>query len=120
MSNNIAYHTRLYGDQSKVCAEGVFGGCVDMTTAQRLVNAHFTVAVRKSGTPVFVDKQGREVSLYFTIAARDTPQGQVALKRFRDAQESAQKAQEIQDDVDDAEIEHLIKSLSILLLKRRH
>jgi hypothetical protein len=33
----------------------------------RLVNCHFSVFIKASGRPVFVDGQGREVSLYLSI-----------------------------------------------------
>ena len=66
-TKNIGYHTRLINNNaSKVCG-GSFGGALDLETANRLVNTHFNVIVKTSGTPVFVDREGREVSLYMSV-----------------------------------------------------
>lgn len=79
MRKNIGYHPRLDSDNRVKVVGGSFGGTIDMETVERLVKAHFTVIVKPSGRPVFVDKQGREVSLYISVDPAGTEAGRVAL-----------------------------------------
>lgn len=90
-SKNIGYHTRRISDNSMKVVGGSFGGSLDMETANRLVKSHFSVAVKPSGHAVFVDREGREVSLYFTVDAAQTDAGKQALAEWRKlrAQEAA-------------------------------
>ncbi|MCA9911831.1 MAG: hypothetical protein KC496_00715 [Anaerolineae bacterium] len=82
-SKNIGYHTRRCGTGEKVSG-GSFGGELSMETANRLIKTHhFEVTVKPTGTPVFVDREGREVWLFFTIDARETEKGKAALEQFR-------------------------------------
>ena len=78
-TKNIGYHTRLISDNTVKVVGGSFGGRFDIETANRLVKSHFSVAVKQSGRAVFVDKRGREVSLYFTVDAGETDAGKKAL-----------------------------------------
>lgn len=76
---NIGYHTRLHANNTvKVCG-GSFGGSLDVATANRLVKSMFTVRVLNSGRPVFVDRMGREVSLYVSVDPQVTDLGKAAL-----------------------------------------
>lgn len=72
-----------------------------METVNRLVRAHFTVVVKPSGRPVFVDRNGRAVSLYFTVDPETTEVGKEALtadraKRAKDSEAEAIKREEIE------------------------
>lgn len=109
MGDNIGYHTRLYGDNTTKVVGGSFGGAIDMQTVERLVRAHFTVTVKPSGATVFVDKQGREVRLYFSIDPGTTTAGQAALredraKRMRQAELDRDIEERQQQERDDAMI----------------
>lgn len=82
LSRNIGYHTRLIRDNTvKVCG-GSFGGTLDYETVNRLVKSHFTVTVKPSGHTVFVDREGREVSLYLSVDAELTAKGMEAKKAW--------------------------------------
>ncbi len=81
-SSNIGYHTRLVSNSDKVCG-GSFGGTLDLETANRLVNNHFKVIVKPSGTPVFVDREGREVYLYLSVDPGKTTKGAEAIMAWR-------------------------------------
>lgn len=101
MKRNIGYHTRLALNNSVKVAGGSFGGAFDMETVNRLVRAHFTVAVKPSGRPVFVDRNGRAVSLYFTVDPETTEVGKEAIaadraKRAKDSEAEAVKREEIE------------------------
>lgn len=103
---NVGYHTRLCSDGTKVCG-GSFGGSVDLETVNRLVNAHLEVKVRPSGTPVFVDRNGREVWLYLTVDPRMTTKGVEALKvwnaeRVRLEEAAEEREAEWRDELADA------------------
>jgi hypothetical protein len=109
MSKNIGYHTRLISNNAtKVCG-GSFGGEVSADTVARLVKSHFDVAVKPSGAVVFVDKSGREVSLYLTVDPMTTDIGKVAkkewlAKRSAEQDESREKIESLMAGLDDAEI----------------
>jgi hypothetical protein len=79
---NIGYHTRLYSDNTQKICGGSFGGNVSPETVARLVKSHFDVTVKNSGTVVFVDKSGREVTLYITVDPANTDIGIAAKKEW--------------------------------------
>lgn len=90
MHKNIGYHTRLRRDHTVKVAGGCFGGDFGMETANRLVKHHFTVTVTATGRPIFVDRNGREVTLYMTVDPETTDAGKAAMAEYRRAQEAAQ------------------------------
>lgn len=118
-SKNIGYHTRLYSDNRVKIQGGSFGGSLDMETAERLVKSWFTVIVKPSGTPVFVDREGREVSLYISVDARETDAGKAALKAWNAANEKAWAEQEAQEAAASEEIDDLMEGLSHKEIVRR-
>jgi hypothetical protein len=66
---------------------GLFGGALDMTTANRLVSNHgIKVRVKRTGFNVFVDKHDREVHLLFNIDPRSTSAGIEANKQHAEEQ----------------------------------
>lgn len=75
MANNICYHTRLYSDNTKKVVGGSFSGQFDWQTVNSLVNNYFDVVIKPSGAGIFVDKDGREVSLYFSVDPLKTVKG---------------------------------------------
>ncbi|USN14397.1 hypothetical protein KABACHOK_05840 [Brevundimonas phage vB_BpoS-Kabachok] len=114
---NVGYHTRLKSDNTVKAAGGSFGGDFGQETAERLVKHHFTVKVRPSGSLTFVDRQGREVSLYMTIDPETTEAGKAALAEHRRAQAAAQaveddKARQVQDLMDTMTNDEIIARLS--------
>ena len=107
MSKNIGFHTRLYSDNTtKVCG-GSFGGSLDLQTANRLITIHrYEVIVKPSGTPVFVDREGREVSLYFKVDPAMTTKGREVINTWRENRaremEEAERLAELQkEELDD-------------------
>lgn len=111
MSSNIGYHTRACSDDRKITG-GSFGGQVDMQTANRLVQSFFTVRVKPSGHAVFVDKEGREVRLYFTIDAGKTDKGLLALKEWHKERARLEALAEEQRAQQQAEIDELTSGLT--------
>lgn len=108
MSVNIGYHTRLYSNNAVKVVGGSFGGQIDMETVERLVKAHFSVKIKPSGSGVFVDKEGREVSLYLSVDPLKTTTGKAAKTEYckrKVAEYEAEAAKE-------REIEELMLSLS--------
>jgi hypothetical protein len=92
---------------------GSFGGEVSMDTANRLVNSHkYTVVVKASGTPVFVDCEGREVTLYFTIDADKTAKGIEALKQWRQEQFRREEEARERSECETEEIDSLMSGLT--------
>ena len=85
--SSISYHTRLFSDGTKLTS-GSFGGAIDQNTVERITRL-FSVIVKPSGTPVFVDNGGREVNLYFTIAPMDTIKGKAAIKADNERKEKS-------------------------------
>ncbi len=108
---NIAYHTRSTADDSKIVG-GSFGGDFSLDTVERLARSHFTVVVKQSGTPVFVDKQGREVRVYFSVDPRDTVMGKAAIAEYNKEQARLAAIQEEKEKEQDDQIESLMDSLS--------
>lgn len=108
MSENIGYHTRLDSNNTvKVCG-GSFGGRIDKDTVERIVKAFFTVEVQPSGRPVFVDREGRKVSLYFSIDPGKTEAGRMALAEYRREREVAQQAEQEKEQ----EVQNLLEGMT--------
>lgn len=102
MYKNIGYHTRLSGNNTVKVVGGSFGGQVDQETIERLVNNLFSVIIKPSGRPVFVDRDGREVSLYITVDPENTSKGKKALQEERARKEVlAEKERELASEVED-------------------
>jgi hypothetical protein len=118
--HSIGYHTRLFGNHSVKCVGGSFGGSLDLETANRLVKAHFTVTVKPSGTPVFVDREGREVRLYISVDPAMTDAGKLALETYaklkrarqeQDAREEARKRDQIDSLLDGMTLDEALRRL---------
>ncbi len=108
--NNIGYHTRLAGDNTVKCVGGSFGGAIDMETVNRLTRS-FTVRVKPSGTPVFVDQEGREVRLYLSVDPDTTEIGKAALKAWREERAKTEAHAQQLAEAQQAEIEDLLGNL---------
>lgn len=111
MRKNISYHTRLYSDNTVKVVGGSFGGSIDMETVNRLARL-FTVIVKTSGTPVFVDREGREVRLYLCVDAGSTKKGTEALKEWRAERAKQLEEEEAQLEREQGEIDQLMEGLS--------
>lgn len=109
MSNNTGYHTRLHSDNTVKVTGGSFGGQIGVDLVERLVKSHFTVKIKPSGSGVFVDKQGREVSLYLSVDPLTTSAGKAAKAEFI-KQESAKQEE---DEEKRTEIENLMNELTV-------
>ena len=109
---NIGYHTRLDSNNTIKTSGGSFGGELSLETANRLVNAFFTVAIKNTGRSVFVDRYGREVSLYISVDAAATKKGQEALKVYHAERYKMQMEQEEIDNKNRDEIEALMNGLT--------
>lgn len=114
----IGYHTRLYKDHTKKVCGGSFHGALGKETIERLANT-FSVTVLPSGRPVFVDREGREVSLYVSVDASEMPKGKVALKAWHDAREKAEAAREERAQAEAEELEQLMPTLTHADIVRR-
>lgn len=108
---HIGYHTRLYSNSIKVVG-GSFGGSMDIETVNRLIKSHFTVVVKKTGTPVFVDREGREVTLYVTVDVGSTEKGIQAMKEYRVDCEKREKEAESRRESEKEELDQLMDGLS--------
>ena len=108
MRNSIGYHTRRYDNNSVKLTGGSFGGKVDQETIERLVNSHFEVVIKPSGSAVFVDKENREVALYISVDAGETEKGKIALKEYRKSKE-AEREKEREKEI---HIDELLSELS--------
>lgn len=118
MSKNIGYHTRLDNANSCKVTGGSFGGAVDQETIERLVNNHFSVKIKPSGHAVFVDRQGREVSLYITVDPLNTEKGKQAKAAWNKEQSKAyEKEQEKEKLVEDLLSNYSSDELIALLQK---
>lgn len=111
MSKNIGYHTRLYADHNVKVVGGSFGGSIDQETVERLTRL-FTVVVKPSGTPVFVDREGREVRLYLTVDPGATKVGKAALVEHQEKKRIELARLREQEEADQREIEDLMDGLS--------
>lgn len=115
-SKNIGYHTRLYSDHNVKVVGGSFGGQVDQETIERLTRL-FTVVIKPSGTPVFVDREGREVRLYITVDPASTNIGKKAVLEYNEKRraESAKALETAQEE----EINSLMQGMSHEEILRR-
>jgi len=111
MSENIGYHTRLYADHTVKVSGGSFGGRIDQETVERLTRL-FEVTVKPSGTPVFVDREGREVRLYLSVDAGETEKGKAALAAWRKEEDAKAAAAEKLAEEQDEHLAHLLSRLS--------
>jgi hypothetical protein len=111
MHKNICYHTRLTGTDQKTTG-GTFGGAYDQETIERLAKHNFNVVVKASGSPVFIDKQGREVSVYIYVDPSDTSIGKLALAEWRTARRARQEAADKREQEQQEEVEALMSNLS--------
>ena len=112
MSKNIGYHIRLYADNTVKVVGGCFGGDLSIETANRIARAMFTVTVLDSGTPVFVDKSGRQVRLYLSVDVKETEIGKKAIAEWREAKRKRDEAEGILAAEREAEIEDLMRGLT--------
>lgn len=109
MHKNICYHTRLHGDQTVKVVGGTFTGTFSAETIEHLVNNYFDVYIYpSSGNPVFIDKQGRKVSLYISVDPLSTEKGKAALAEHNKMKLAAAKQEQEEDD----EIERLLAGMS--------
>lgn len=116
MIRNIGYHTRLVENSTIKCASGSFGGTLDLDTANRLVKSRFKVVIKPSGRPVFVDREGREAYLYFSIAPQYTEAGKAALSQHRvelakQEEINKEKYLEVEKLLDDLSIDEVLARL---------
>lgn len=111
MSNNIGYHTRLRDNNQVKVVGGSFGGTLDLETANRLVRSHFTVTVKASGTPVFVDREGREVHLYISVDPGMTDKGKEAIKAWREERARQEREEEALREQQEAELDAAMAGL---------
>lgn len=111
MSENIGYHTRLYVDHTVKIVGGSFGGRIDQETVERLTRL-FEVTVKPSGTPVFVDREGREVRLYLTVDAAKTEKGKAALKVWREEEQRLEAIAEAQFEREQEELQAAMRGLT--------
>lgn len=120
MSKSIGFHTRLYGQNSVKVTGGSFGGALDLDTANRLVRNHgFTVIVKPSGNAVFVDREGREVHLYFAVDASQTDAGKAALAVDRKAREAVAREEERKRQEIESLLDDMSPDAALALLKSR-
>lgn len=97
MHKSICYQTRNRMN-GNIVTGGSFGGEFDLDTVNRLVRYHkYTVVVKPSGSPVFVDRDGREVNIYFFVDPRSTDAGKAALDEHRETQLVAQMREEAKE-----------------------
>lgn len=94
----IVYDTRSYNNDTVKISSGSFGGNIDWSTINRLVNSQFEVMVKNSGSCVFVDKSGREVCLYLAIDASKTDKGKISLKEFYKEKERMADLERMEND----------------------
>ena len=108
MPNQIGFHTRLHNQHSVKVVGGSFTGTLSQETVEKLVNNFFDVQVKASGTPVFVDKEGRKVSLYISVDPLSTEKGKAALAEHNKMKLAEAKQEREEDD----EIERLLAGMS--------
>lgn len=111
MFENIGYHTRAYLDHTRKLVGGSFGGAIDMQTVNRLTRM-FTVTIKPSGRAVFVDREGRECTLYLSVDAHKTDIGKAALAQWRVEQAAEAERAERQREREAEELETALAGLS--------
>ena len=109
---NIAWHTRLLSDNTQKIVGGSFGGEVSIDTANRLVNSHFTVVVKNSGRSVFVDREGREVTLYIVVNPEITDKGKAAIAQYQIEKKKQDYETQKREQENQNRIESLMEGLS--------
>lgn len=108
MHKSISYHTRANMGDNKIMG-GSFGGSFDIETVNRMIKYHkYTVVVKPSGSPVFVDRDGREVNIYFHVDPRQTDAGKAAL----DADRQNRLAAQVQEEAKERRVNELIANMS--------
>lgn len=112
---SISYHTRLISDHKVKVTGGVRQGTYDQPLVDSLAS-DFTAVVKPSGRVVFVDSEGREVSLYIHVYPQDTAAGKAALAAHREQQrlkgvEQIAKAKRLKSLIDSADEDTLIELL---------
>jgi hypothetical protein len=116
VGRNIGYHTRCRANNAVKISGGSFGGQFDMETVERLTRL-FTAKVLNSGRVVFVDRNGRECSLYITVDPEMTEIGKVALAEYHKQRteidrREAEKMELAQTLIDGLTADELIERLS--------
>ena len=109
---NIAWHTRLLSDNTQKIVGGSFGGEVSIDTANRLVNSHFKVVVKNSGRSVFVDREGREVTLYIVVNPEITDKGKAAIAQYQIEKKKQDYETQKREQENQNRIESLMEGLS--------
>lgn len=117
MSNkSICYHTRAANDNTIRITGGTFGmstvieGRLD-ATVERLAK-RFTVGFTSSGRPVFVDSEGRQVSLYISVHPELTEVGQAAIRARRIEDDAKRAAAALRVKAEADELEDLMSGLT--------
>lgn len=120
MGRNICYHTRAATGENvgQKLVGGSFGGAIDQDTVERITRL-FDVKIKPSGTPVFVDKEGREVNLYFSIDPKNTEKGKDALRSYQLEQARLWEEEQAQREREKEELEELLSKYSHEELLRR-
>lgn len=113
MSTNIGFHTRLRSDPTQKVIGGSFGGDIDWTTVERFVKARqYDVRILPSGSATFVDRQGRDVCLYFTIDADRTERGKEVRRIWRMDQRRLEEQRELDEQRRKDELDQAMEGLS--------
>ena len=76
------------------------------------MKSHFTVTVKPSGHAVFVDREGREVSLYLSVDAELTTKGMEAKKAWLTEKRLKEEAEERLEELQQEELDSLMSGLS--------
>lgn len=116
---NIGFHTRLDKDNTRKVVGGSFGGSFDLETVNQLVASHFEVKVKPSGSPVFVDREGREVRLYISVDADCTEKGIAAMAAWRAEREKKEREDQERHERESEEVADLMGDLSHEEIVRR-
>lgn len=117
---SLGYHTRLDKDQRvKVCGGGMMSGSLDITSVNNLVNSQFSVTIKQSGRAVFVDREGREVSLYITVDPDATEMGKAAIRLWRVEKEEKERLRQLQAEIDEERIQNARAGMDVDEVIRR-
>lgn len=111
MRDTIGYHTRLWQDNTVKISGGSFGGRFNMETVEQLVKTFFTVVVKRGGA-VFLDRHGREVTLYVSVDAGKTTAGIAALKEWHKEQSRREQEAQKRAEAQEAEVSDLMAGLT--------
>lgn len=111
MHKTICYHTRLAYDNRVKVSGGTFSGEIDLTTVNRLAST-YSVIIKGSGRPVFVDKSGREVSLYISVDPEETTKGKEALKLYYEEKHRKEEADRILYESQEQELENVMAGMT--------